>query len=156
MATIKSIMVAVDFSDYSLPSVTYAGMLAESVGASLLLVNVYNERDVNVVRNALGAYYDSDFFDKMIEGNITDRREKLARLAEDAGGAAVEAKMIVRIGTPYQTLLAVIAEEKPDLLVMATKGRGNVKDTIIGSCAAKMYRKSPIPVLSLRPEANPA
>ncbi len=152
MGSIKIIMVAVDLSDYSLQSVRYAAMLAESLDARLILVNIYNERDVNAVRNALGAYYDSGFFDKMQEENLNGRRQQVAQLAEQAGVSALVEKQIIRLGTPYLALLDIIDEEKPDLLVMATKGRGNMKDTIIGSCAAKMYRKSPVPVLSLRPQ----
>jgi nucleotide-binding universal stress UspA family protein len=51
---------------------------------------------------------------------------------------------------PYQQLLAVIDEEKPDILVMATKGRSDIIDVVMGSCARIMHRRSPIPVLSIR------
>ena len=57
---------------------------------------------------------------------------------------------MIRIGIPHQELLGVIESRKPDLLVMAIKGRTNLMDTIVGSCAHKMFRHSPIPVLSIR------
>jgi nucleotide-binding universal stress UspA family protein len=59
-------------------------------------------------------------------------------------------KTLIRIGIPHKALLKEIREQKADLLVMAAKGRSNLMDTVIGSCAQKMFRKSPIPVLSIR------
>jgi nucleotide-binding universal stress UspA family protein len=49
-------------------------------------------------------------------------------------------------------LLEQIDEKHADLLIMSTKGRSNLADTVIGSCAQKMYRRCPVPLLSLRPE----
>ena len=49
MKTIGNIMVAVDFSDYSRPAVQYAVNLANDVGATMLLVNVFNRRDVTMM-----------------------------------------------------------------------------------------------------------
>jgi len=148
---IQKIMVAVDLSDYSLPSLCYAVMLAKTLGAEIILANVYNRRDVNAVRNALEVYYEPKFFDQIVEENFAFRRGELAQMVEKAQGRDVVTKQIIKIGVPHEELLAVIEEEKPDMLVMVTKGRGNLADTIVGSCAAKMYRRSPIPVLSLRP-----
>ena len=151
MKKITSIMVAVDMSDYSLPSIQYANMLAQSMGATLTLVNIYNQRDVNAVRNALEAYYDPKWFDKLVEDNFTSRREKLANWVALAGAESTVVKQIVRIGIPHRELLVIMEEEKPDLLVVVTKGRSNLADTIVGSCAGKMHRYSPVHVLSLRP-----
>jgi len=151
---INTIMVAVDLSDFSLPSIQYANTLAQTINATIILVNVYNQRDVNAVRNALASYYDPKFFEQTIEDNFNHRRAELAKLIEASGAQETVTKQIVRLGVPHEVLLAVIDEEKPDLLVMATKGRGNLADTIVGSCAAKMYHRSPIPLLSLRPSTN--
>ena len=151
MKKITTIMVAVDMSDYSLPSIRYANMLAQSLGAQIILVNIYNQRDVNAVRSALDAYYDPTWFDKIVEDNFASRREKMANWVAMAGAQETVVKQIVRIGIPHRDLLVVMEEEKPDLLVIVTKGRGNLVDTIVGSCAAKMHRHSPVHVLSLRP-----
>jgi len=55
---------------------------------------------------------------------------------------------------PYQQILAVIEEEKPDLLVIARKGRSDIIDVVMGSCARVMHQRCPIPVLSVRGPAG--
>ena len=52
-------------------------------------------------------------------------------------------------GSHLGELLTAIEEEKPDLLVLSTKGRSNLADVMIGSTARKMYHRSPIPLISV-------
>jgi nucleotide-binding universal stress UspA family protein len=149
MKTINSIMVAVDFSDYSLPAVRYAARLAEDVRADLLLVNVINQRDVNMMKkvaNEAPAFSLEAYLEEIRQ----DREDGFQKMMKDARCEKTAFKTVIRIGVPYQELLKVIESRKPDLLVMATKGRSNLVDTIVGSCALKMFRRSPIPILSIR------
>ena len=151
MKTINKIMVAVDFSDYSLPSVQYAAQLARDVGAELLLVNVYNKRDIDMLER-ISIEHPKFSFEKYMEENITDRKDRLAAMIQESDSKTFGIKVSTRVctGVPYVELLKEIKSQKPDLLVMGTKGRSNLVDTIIGSCALKMFRRSPIPVLSIR------
>ncbi|MGD9209930.1 MAG: universal stress protein [Desulfobacteraceae bacterium] len=149
MQVIQKILVAVDQSDYSLPLVQYAHQLAHNIGAELILINVYNRRDVSTLQNAINSY-DPKLFADIIKENMELRMKALEDLTEGAKARDTVIDKIVRIGVPYQELLEVIEEKKPDLLIMGTKGRSNLADTIVGSCAQKMYRRSPIPMLSLR------
>jgi nucleotide-binding universal stress UspA family protein len=149
MQLIQKIMVAVDQSDYSLPLVQYAHQIAQSLGAKIILVNVYNRRDVSAVQKAINAY-DHDLCDTIIKENKAQRYTDLENLVKAAGAEETVSEKFIRVGTPYQELLNVIEEEKPNLLIMGTKGRSNLADTVVGSCAQKMYRRSPIPMLSIR------
>jgi nucleotide-binding universal stress UspA family protein len=151
MRQFPKIMVAVDFSEYSLPSVKYAHQLARKMDGTLILVNVFNERDVRAIQYALDTY-DPALCQKSIDDRIEEHRRYLDELENSAGAQVTVAKKIVRTGVPYQELLTAIEQEDPDLLVMGTKGRSNLADTILGSCAHKMFSRCPIPLLSLRPE----
>ncbi len=151
MKTINKIMVAVDFSDYSPVSVQYAVALAADVGAEVLLVNVYNQRDIDMLRKIEVEYPDFSYA-KYYEENIQDRQIRLEELAEEGRSKMPDVKTTCRVvaGVPYEALLKTIETEKPDLLIMGIKGRSNLMDTIVGSCARKLFRHSPIPFLSIR------
>ena len=151
MKTLNKLMVAVDFSDYSLPLVQYALHLAKDVTAELLLVNVLNQREIDIWKK-IAEEYSAFSVEKQIEEHIRDREDRLASLSERAGCTRLDIKteLSVRRGIPHQELIEEIQEKKPDMLLMATKGRSNLVDTIIGSCAQKMFRRSPIPLLSIR------
>ena len=149
MSTPKQILVAVDFSDYSLPSINYAAQLARKLGTGLLLVNAINRRDVDTMRSVASAY-PGFVVETYLEEIQKDRKELFQKLIEgaDCKGLAVETE--IRVGIPFEVLLDVIAERQPEMLVMATKGRTNLADTIVGSCAQKIFRRCPIPLMVLR------
>jgi len=150
MSSIQTILVAVDHSDFSRGVMQFATEMARAMGARIVMVNIYNQRDLNAVQNALNAYYDPNFFDKVMQENLSLRQGQLDQLAVEAGAEDLVREKLVRIGVPYMEILTVIDELKPDLLVMGTKGRGALADTLVGSCARKLYRLSPIPLLSVR------
>jgi len=149
MSTIHTIMVAVDLSKYSLPTAQYASKLAHDLAADLLFVNVINQRDIDAVQSIATA--NSSFpFEQYVNDRMQERRDKIDELIQACRDYPNPTRTIVRIGMPYTELLRVIDEETPDLLVMATKGRTDLVDVVMGSCARSMYRRSPIPLLSLR------
>ena len=146
---INMIMVAVDFSDYSLAAAKYAARLAKDVGSNLLLTHVINQRDVYMMDKValrVPEFTAEQYFNE----NMQYRRERINDLAKKIMSSDIDVETNVRIGVPFKALLEEIKEKKPDLLVMGTKGRSNVVDMIIGSCAQKMFRHSPIPLLSIR------
>jgi len=151
MKPIKRVMVAVDFSEYSNPALRYADIFCDNTDARIMLVNVINLKDLYPVQGLLELYSIKPYEDYVNEAE-NSRALKMTSLIESVGcGNRIE-KKIVRIGVPYQEIIAAVKSERSDLLIIGTKGRSNLGDTIIGSTALKLYRRCPAPLLVLRPE----
>jgi nucleotide-binding universal stress UspA family protein len=149
MPKVHTIMVAIDFSKYSQPTAEYAAQMAHDLDADLIFINVINQRDIDAAQSIM-ATYGTLQNDQFLTDRLRDRHEALDQLIQSCHAEASRTRGLVRMGLPYQKLLESIDEEKPDLLIMATKGRTDLADVVMGSCARAMYRRSPIPLLSIR------
>jgi nucleotide-binding universal stress UspA family protein len=74
----------------------------------------------------------------------------MEKLIEEISCAHLPIKKIIRVGVPFQELIRVIESEGADLMIMGPKGRGNLAEVLFGSNAEKLFRRCPIPLLSIR------
>ena len=80
------------------------------------------------------------------------RREAEAAIERADTKAIVHVREEVRWGnTPADEILTMAEEEKVDLLVLATHGRGAVQRALIGSVASGVARRATCPVLLVPP-----
>lgn len=149
MKSFRKIMVAVDFSDHSLASFRQGIKLARDLSAELLLVNVVNQSHVDVMQR-IAQQTPKFSVEHYLGETVKDREASFRNLILTTSCAGLSIATRIRIGYPYQELLKTIAKEKPDLLIMGVKGRSNLLETVIGSCAQKMFRRCPIPLLVIR------
>ena len=153
MNEIKKIMVAADLTEYSEGLLNYAARIAESMNAELIVANIINTRDVEAVGMiaAMGYEVDSEHY---VSG-IKDEHQKtlnqiLAKLSFPAG----KLRSVFKVGHPVDELLKIAINENVDMLVMGVKGRTDLKNILIGSVAEKLFRRSPVTVVSYRDEKN--
>ncbi|UCD81555.1 MAG: universal stress protein [Desulfobacterales bacterium] len=149
MSKIKKVMVAVDFSEYSPQVVDYAGRLAENLAAELVCVNVIHKRDVDMVKQ-VGAFTDKISVKSYVDSLKQDRTQEMQKLLEEKNCNRIPNRFIIKTGIPFQELIRTAEEEKVDMVVMGTKGRGNIAGILFGSQAEKMFRHCPVPLLSIR------
>ena len=153
MTSTFSIMAAVDLSDFSPAIVRYSVWLSQRLGADLLVVNVINQRDIDIVQRAM-ASHDPFSIGDYITDQKQDRTSRLGQMLSSASPGIINCRTQVHVGIPYQELLKAIEREKPNLMVVGTKGRSNFADVVVGSTARKMYRRSPIPLLAIPPGSD--
>ena len=149
MGPIKKIMVAVDFSEYSRPTVSYAVNLAHSFKAALVVVNVINQRDVETIRKVEDEGGGVSV-EKYIALQQAHREKATDKLLEETGCLDLKIIKVFRLGIPWVELLETVKKQKVDLVVMGTKGRTNILNALLGSTAEKVFRRCPVPVLSVR------
>jgi len=144
----RKIIAALDLSEFSPGIVRYSGWLALQLNAELVLVNVINQRDLDMVhRTMIG--YESFSFPDYLEDQEKSRTAQVKDLVEANCPEGVKCRSLLRTGVPYRELLETVKTEKAQLMVVGTKGRGNLADALVGSTARKLYRRSPIPLLTI-------
>lgn len=146
--SIKRIMAPLDLSAYSEITFSHALTLARALGGELVVLNVINSKGLETLDLvAAGGYALSrdSYLDKVQE----ERKAELERdyLRRCAG---VPASLVFRVGLPYEEILKAIAKERADLVVMGTKGHGNLAGVLLGSTAEKVFRRANCAVVSVR------
>ncbi|MFD1515042.1 universal stress protein [Halomarina rubra] len=128
------ILLALDDSDCAATARDVALDLAERDGATLHAVSVVE------------VYHLSTVEERTARERATD--ERLATLADRAAEAGVDCETERRAGFAEEELLGALAETDADLVVMGTHGRSGVQQFILGSVAARVSRRSSVPVLT--------
>ena len=155
MKKIKKIVAACDLSAYTGDVLDTAIGLADSLDASLLVVNVINQRDMDSMQEALEkiafGYENVPISLAQHRADMeSERRQSLHEALENAGGGDRECDHLIKLGVPFQAIMETIDQEQADLVGIGTKGRSNLSDVLLGSTAERLFRRCPVPLLSVR------
>ena len=153
MDEIKKILVAVGFSEYAEGIFNYSDQLAQKLGAELVVANIINSRDVEAVTTITKMGYDLDP-ERYIKELKEERRNAFEETVKNATLSRDSIKLVLQVGNPLDELLKIIVKEKVDLVVMGVKGRTDLEHIFIGSVAEKLFRRSPVTVVSYRDEKS--
>ena len=153
MKKTQKMLVACDLSGYSSYILERAGELSDALSASLTIVNVINQRDVDAYKQASRLYIYSEKkigLKDYVAEEKEERVDKIEKLLRDTGFNYLTPNIMIRTGMPFHEILKTVEQEDSDLLVIGTKGRGSVRGMLLGSTAEKIFRHCPVPLLSLR------
>lgn len=145
---IHKIAVPIDFSPYSKAAVSYAAVLAKSSCAALALIHVIDQRGLDIVKRLI-SIANTFTVERFEKERLADRTKRLRSIAAEIGQQGLQIETHVVVDLPFRGILKCLAQSKSDFMVMVTKGRTNTADVLVGSCAEKLFRRSPVPVLSI-------
>ncbi|MFI5376610.1 MAG: universal stress protein [Candidatus Rokuibacteriota bacterium] len=142
------IIVPTDFSSCSEDAWRLAQRLAGMSGAELVLTHVLTEAPL---------FREGPFImPKVREVFEAARSFADAALEEWAAKARAEglsARAALRSGVAYQEIVTLAVDERADLIVIGTHGRGGIDRALLGSVADRVIRLAPCPVLTVREPA---
>lgn len=144
-------MACVDLSEYSRETLEFAVALTAGFKSRLLIFNVINNRDVDAVATAGHYYPELINIDRFIERTKADRLQRIeALISETFPGEEIKKDVLIEVGVPFESILQAIKTGEVDFVVLGNKGRSNIGRTLLGGNAEKVFRHSPVPVLSVR------
>jgi nucleotide-binding universal stress UspA family protein len=142
------IVVPTDFSTCAEEAWRLAKRVAALSGAELVLTHVLTEAPL---------FSEGPFsMSKVREVYDSARRFGEATLEDWVAKARAEglrARPALRTGVAYQEITALAADERADLIVIGTHGRGGVGRALLGSVADRVVRLAACPVLTVREPA---
>ena len=141
------IVVPTDFSECAEEAWRLAQRVAATLGSEIVLVHVYLEPPV---------YGDPPIVDPAWRTYVETQKwvaEELDRWAASVREQGITVRTAVRTGGPYAEIVAVATDERADLVIMGTHGRGGMSRLLLGSVAERVVRLAPCPVLTVRKPA---
>lgn len=143
MATFRSIVCPVDFSEHSVQALRLAMGLAgrERAGLTILTVN-----EPFLVEAAAAAHYKPEYLAQEAAKEVQGLFGSLV-----PGGATwvPTPQILARAGRVEAEVLRCAAEQKADLIVMGTHGLGGYRKMFFGSVTERVLRRTTIPVLAV-------
>ena len=143
MIRLQRILVPTDFSESARHALSYGVSFAKEYGAELLMLHVVETIPVG---------YASDLFPvpmaEVFQEMSGYARTELGKLADEARAKGIKVRDEVAQGKPSAEICRVAEEEKIDMIVLGTHGKGMLDQALFGSTAERVIRKSPCPVLT--------
>ena len=138
------IVVPTDFSSCAEEAWGLAQRTAQMFTSETLLVHVFVEPPVYGDWNGGAAAWEV-----LVEAEkwVADELEKWA---DEGRKRKIRVRTVVRKGSPSAEIVGLASEERADLVVMGTHGRGGVSRALLGSVADRVIRTAPCPVLTVR------
>lgn len=129
----------------------YAAKLATSLNAELIVANIINSRDVEAISKIVSLGYEVDG-EHYVQDVRAERKRMIDQIIQKSSFPRENVRTIFEVGNPIAELLKIIEKEDADIVIMGPKGRTDLEHVILGSVAEKMFRRSPVPILSYRDE----
>jgi nucleotide-binding universal stress UspA family protein len=141
----KKILIPTDFSDCARHAEETAMTLGRGLGAELILLHVSVE--IPLYNEGMRGLVDPR---KVYAAQREWAETTLAARAAEIRGAGVSAHGVIRSGVAVDEILKLAAEERCDLIVIGTHGRGGLSRFFLGSVADRVVRLAPCPVMTVR------
>lgn len=142
--SLHRILYATDLSDGSEEGLEFSIRLARGLNASLAVAHVFQAADA-----VLHGFETAGFLPEYANEVRVQANEKLARMVGLVSDGRVPITTFLVDGVPYETINALAAQYKTDLIVINLQNKGRLERAVLGTTAERVIRTASVPVLSL-------
>ena len=150
MIKLDRILVPTDLSEFSKHALRYGCEFANRFNAELHLINIVQDVVAMVPEPGMAFPAPGEYLQELQQASS----QALAELPDPTLLRGASVVRHVRVGTPFLEIVRYAKETGIDLIVIGTHGRSGLAHVLLGSTAEKVVRKSPCPVLTVRPEGH--
>jgi len=135
------VLVAIDGSDESLEAVAWSADFAQGCGAEVIAASVYGIEPIA----SMAGYVIPDDLEAQWRAQLeSDLKGPWTALLRDRGIAVTT---LVAEGRPENELLRLARDNHVDLVVVGSRGRGGVREMLLGSVSHFLTTHAPCPVV---------
>jgi len=135
----KNILLATDFSAASEKAFHYATTIAQLHGSKVYLVHVISPDSISFIPEL------------PLERHRHEGERQLESLSNRSELRGIAHETMLRVGSVWSALSAVIRQADIDLVVLGTHGRGGFEKVVLGSTAEEVVRRASCPVITVGP-----
>ncbi len=143
MLTVRTLLVAVDFSDTAIEATNYGRELARSFGAAVHLLHVVPDP----LQQPWAVEAPGLDFPGLSDLWRAESSERLHTLAADAGLDEQTTVLAVAVGVPHRVIVDYARDHAADMIVLGSHGHGPVIHLLLGNVAERVVRQAVCPVL---------
>ena len=149
---IRKILFTTDLSDQSRISLSWAMAIARKHDAHLLMLNVIEDISSSSSVQVYFSEQEWNELKKRIDNEAKGVMQKrLEAFCDEVKNEIpqctyVADEILVRRGNPVEKIIDTAKQNGCDIIVMGTHGTGGLTDTLMGSTARRVLRRSDIPV----------
>ncbi|WP_300458378.1 universal stress protein [Desulfobacula sp.] len=147
----KKIVVALDFSTYSKSIFEYAVNMARSIQSEITILHIINQKVIDFAKKQFEADQ-LEFFpvSEFIAGEKNRRIAKIETLIQDCQAEDITTKIHIEEGIPSVEIINFLENSDAAFCVIGQKGKTDLPEFLFGTVAEKVFRHSPMSILSLR------
>ncbi|WP_417426213.1 universal stress protein [Hoeflea sp.] len=141
----ETILVAIDGSEGSRKALQHAALLQKTCNSELLILTVFRHHSMLEASMSMVRPDDPENMDDAMRGHAKEVAEEAKRLAAEAGATKIRA--FVKSGQPARTIVKFGEEHKVDLIIVGSRGLGDMQGFLLGSVSHKVTSLAKCPVM---------
>lgn len=155
----KKILVPINFSEYSMNACKFAVGIAGKINAEINFLYVYNDpNDIGPDKHTTSwekhAKYVSEEAFNEAQNSLLEFSDSLKKHISVENLSKVKIHYSLFKGKPGNVIINISEKYKPDVVIMATKGKDEKKGTFVNSVTTKVIDNIHFPVLTIPKSAT--